>query len=177
MLDADLEGGLLDLPQPGRTEQLREAARMRTGTPRLILDLGIERACRLPEGAEWAPATTVIPDARRHHTTRPSDTRHLAEPSHGIRHEVNNELCQGPVERPVREWQPLGRCESHVDAGVALASRRDEGLRGVDCRNEPCSQSPDELGGESARAAADIEHALRAVTVPKSASCGASSSE
>ncbi len=160
MLDADDEGCLLDLAQPGAVEQLRKVALASTGKLRLILDLGVEFARRVPEQAERALTASVIPHACRHDTTWANDAHHFAQPLAGICHEVNDELREHSVESLVRERQLLCRPKSHVDAGVTLSGRRDERLGRINSRNEVRSQSPYQLGGESAWTTADIEHSL-----------------
>ena len=75
-------------------------------------------------------------------------------------HEVNDELSQGNVERSIFERQLLGRGTLDADPGVTLSSCRDEGLGRIDGRHATRSQPPDQLGGERAGAAADIERAL-----------------
>ncbi len=79
MLDADNEGCLLDLAQPGAVEQLRKVALTSTGKLRLILDLGVEFARRIPEQAERALTTSVIPHACRHDTAWANDAHHFAQ--------------------------------------------------------------------------------------------------
>ncbi len=135
MLDADGEGCLLDLAQPGAVEQSRKVAFAGTGKLRLILDLGIESARRVPEQAERAPTASVIPHACRHDTAWADDAHHFAQPLSRICHEVNDELCENSVECLVRERQLLCGPKSHVDAGVTFSGRRDERLGRINSRN------------------------------------------
>jgi hypothetical protein len=60
MLDTHDQRGLLDLAQPGAVKQLVERALPGTRKLRLIPDLGIEFARRIPEQAEWALARKLI---------------------------------------------------------------------------------------------------------------------
>jgi len=126
MFHASRKSGLLDLVQSSRLEQPRQVACTGTGKPRLILDLRIHLARRVPKHAEWALTTSVIPDARRHDAARPSHARHFAEPQDGVCHEVHDELRERSVERFVCEWQLLRGRKSDIDPGVAVLSRRDE---------------------------------------------------
>ena len=160
MLDADYQSCLLDLAQPGGVKQPRKAALAGTGKLRLILDLGIEFARRIPEQAERALTASVIPHACRHDTAWASDAHHFTEPLCGIFHEVNDELRENSVECLVRKRQLLRRAKSHVDAGVTVSGRRDEGLGRINSRNEVRSQPPYQLGSESAWTAADVECSL-----------------
>ena len=160
MLDADCEGCLLDLAQPGVVEQPQKVALAGTGTLRLILDLGIEFARRIPEQAERALTASVIPHACRHDTAWANDAHHFAQPLSGICHEVNDELRENSVECLVRERQLLCRAKSHVDAGVTVSGRRDERLGRINSRNEVRSQPPYQLGSKRAWTAADIEHSM-----------------
>ena len=160
MLDADYEGCLLDLTQPGGFKQPPKVALAGTGKLRLILDLGIEFARRIPEQAERTLTAGVIPHACRHDTAWASDAHHFTEPLCGIFHEVNDELRENSVECLVRKRQLLRGAKSHVDAGVTVSSRRDERLGRINSRNEVRSQPPYQLGGESAWTAADVEHSL-----------------
>ena len=89
--------------------------------------------------------------------TRPISRR----PGDGVRHEVDDELCQGGVEGPILERQLLGGRSSHVDRrDGAPASGRDESFGRIDRRHGRRPQPPDELGGQGTRATADIEHPL-----------------
>ncbi len=160
MLDADREGCLLDLAQPGAVEQPRKGALASTGKLRLILDLGIELARRIPEQAERALTTSVIPHARRHDTAWVNDAHHFTQPLSGICHKVNDELCENSVERLVGKRQLLCRRESHVDAWVTVPGRRDERLGRINSRNEVRSQPPYQLGSKRTWTTADIEHSL-----------------
>ena len=135
MLEGDRECCLLDLAQPGGVEQPRKVALAGTGTLRLILDLGIELARRIPEQAERGLTASVIPHARRHDTAWPNDAHHFAQPLPRICHEVNYELRENSIERLVRKRQLLCRRESHVDARVTVSGRRDEGLGRINSRN------------------------------------------
>ncbi len=51
---------------------------------------------------------------------------------------------------------------SHVDARVARASGGDEWLRRIDRRDGIGAKPRDQLGGERARPAPDVDHALAA---------------
>ena len=160
MLDPDCQSCLLDLTQPGAVEQPQKVALAGTGKLRLILDLGIEFARRIPEQAERALTTSVIPHACRHDTARANDAHHFTQPLSGICHEVNDELRESTVECLVRERQLLCRRESHVDAWVTVPGRRDERLGGINSRNEVRSQPLYELAGKRTWTTANIEHSL-----------------
>jgi hypothetical protein len=160
MLDPDCQSCLLDLAQPGAVEQQRKGALASTGKLRLILDLGIEFARRIPEQAERALTTSVIPHARRHDTAWVNDAHHFTQPLSGICHEVNDELRENSVERLVGKRQLLCRRESHVDAWVTVPGRRDERLGRINSRNEVRSQPPYQLGGKRTWTTADVEHSL-----------------
>ena len=54
------------------------------------------------------------------------------------------------------------RMPLHVDARIARASGRDEWLGGIDRRDGIRAQPRDQLGGECAGPAADVDHALAA---------------
>jgi hypothetical protein len=151
---------LLDSLQPGSPEQLSEVALTGTRELRLILGVAIEVERRLPKHAERPLAAGVIPNTRRDDAVLARDARHLAKSPDRLRHEVNDELCQGGVERPVPKRQALRRSALHADPGVALLSCRNEGLRRIDGRHGVRSKPPDQLGSERARAAADIKDSL-----------------
>jgi hypothetical protein len=73
---------------------------------------------------------------------------------------VNDELRENSVECLVRKRQLLRRAKSHVDAGVTVLGRRDEGLGRINSRNELRSQAPYQLGSERTWTAADIKRPL-----------------
>jgi hypothetical protein len=160
MLDADCESCLLDLAQPGGVEQPRKGALASTGKLRLILDLGIEFARRIPEQAERPLTTSVIPHACRHDTAWANHAHHFTQPLCGICHEVNDELRESSVECLVRERQLLCRAKSHVDAWVTVPGRSDKRLGRINSRNEVRSQPPYQLGRKRTWTTADIEHSL-----------------
>jgi len=128
MFDADGESALLDFVQPGCLEELAEVALARTRKLRLTLDVGIKFARRLPKQAERSLAASVIPNACRYDTVLARHARHLAKSYDGLCHEVNDQLCQGGVERPVFKRQLLRRSALHADPRVALSSCCNEGL-------------------------------------------------
>ena len=126
---------VLDLVQPPRrVEQLRRALASSAGARerRFIDDVGVEQTRCGPEPTERALTAAVIPDARGHDTASPGHARHLRQSRDRIRHEMDDELREGRVERPVREWQVLRGRTQDLDAGVALPSRSDERLGGID---------------------------------------------
>jgi len=102
----------------------------------------------------------VIPDARCHDAVLARHAGHLAEPDDRIGHEVDDELCQGSVERAISERESLSRSKLHVHPGLPLPGSRDEGLRRIDGGHGIRSKAPDQLGGECAGTAADVEDAL-----------------
>jgi hypothetical protein len=128
MLDTDGQSARLDLAQTRCFEELAEVTLSRTREARLILDSGVEVARRLPEHAEWSPASGVIPHARRDDTVLARHASHLAKTCDGVCHEVNDQLGQGGVERSIFERQILGRGTLDADPRVTLSSCCDEGL-------------------------------------------------
>jgi hypothetical protein len=89
-----------------------------------------------------------------------SNARHLSQPGNRVCHEVNDELRQSCVERPVWKRQLLGRRTFHADPGMPLSCRRNERLRGIHSRYSGCPKPRHQLRCQGARAAANIEHAL-----------------
>ncbi len=83
-------------------------------------------------------------------------------PATGARHEVYDELGQRGVELAVAEGQLPGDAVAHVDAGMPVAHRLDEGHGRVDRRHRGGAQPRDQLGGEHPRPATDVEHPLPA---------------
>ena len=75
-----------------------------------------------------------------------------------VPHEVDDERGERGVERSVLEWQLLGRGLADVDAGIPLAAGDNERPRRVDGRHGVGSDTLDELAGEAAGPAADVEH-------------------
>jgi hypothetical protein len=128
MLDADGQSAFLDLVQTGCVEELAEVTLARAREVRLSLDVGVKVARRLPERAEWPPATSVIPNACRYDTVLARHASHLAKSYDGVCHEVNDQLCQGGVEPSIFERQLLRRGALHADPRVALSSCCNEGL-------------------------------------------------
>ncbi len=161
MLDGEGEADVFYVADARGFEELRQVALARSGQARLACDVGLELARSLPEEAQRPPAAgCVVPDARRDDAVVSRDASHLREPGHGVRHEVHDELCERRVEGIVCEGQFLGRSLPHLDVGVALPSRGHERLGRVDCRHGGRPHAVDQLGDESAGAAADVEHAL-----------------
>ena len=160
MRQADRESGLLDVVQPGCLEQLGQLTPARACQVGFALEVGVELARRSPERADRPPAAGMIPDAGRDDPLPPRHAGHLAQARDRICHEVNDELGEGRVEGPVGKRQLFRRCASHVDAGMALANRRHERLRRLDGGHGGRPEPFDQLGGECARAAADVERAL-----------------
>ena len=102
----------------------------------------------------------MIPDAGRNDTVVPGDTRHLCQSLVRIRHEMDNELRDGRVERQGRKRQSVCGRLQYLDAGVALPSSGDEGVRGVDGRNSRRPHARDQLRREGPGTAANVEHPL-----------------
>ena len=73
---------------------------------------------------------------------------------------MDDELGQGCIELVVGERQSLGRCMFDPNTRMALSSGDDERLRGIDGRDAVCAEPTDQLRGERAGPAADVEHAL-----------------
>jgi hypothetical protein len=126
MLDVNGKDALLDFVQPGSLKELCEMAFTGTRELRLILDVAIELERRLPKRAERPLAAGVIPATRCDDAVLARPARHLAKTSDQVRHEVNDELRQGGVERVVFKRQVLRRSALYVDSGVALPSCRNE---------------------------------------------------
>ena len=68
--------------------------------------------------------------------------------------------ARAAVERVVRERQLLRGAEPNVDARMAGTSGLDERLRRIDRDDRIGSDAGDELRGERARPAADVDHPL-----------------
>ena len=162
MLEAHGECGRLDFAQPSGLEQLCQVALAGAGEVRLTVDSGVERSCRVPEDSQGALTAAMIPDACGDDAVPAGHAAHLGQPLHRILHEVNDELCQGGVERGVRERQVLGWRSVHVDARMALPGRRNEWLGRIDGRHRRGSKARDQLARERAGAAADVENPLSA---------------
>ena len=75
---------------------------------------------------------------------------------------MDDELRKSRIEGPVRVWKMFRGGRLHVDAGIARPSGRDEWLRGIDGRDGLGAKPRDQLGGERARPAPDVDHALAA---------------
>jgi len=139
-------------------EQLRKVALASACTLGFVLDPMIEFACRVPEKAERPLATSVVPNACGHDTMRPGHARHLAKPSHRVRHEVNDKLGESGVKHLISKRQLLGRRPTDTDAGVPLLHRCNKRFRGIDRSYGGRPEPPGQLGGQRTRAATDIEH-------------------
>src|SRR5712692_874650 len=100
----------------------------------------------------------MIPNAGRHDTLTPGDTRHLCQSSVRICHEMDNELRDGRVERQGRERQLLCGRLKNLYAGVALPSGGYEGFRGVDGYHGRSPHARDQLRREGPGTAANVEH-------------------
>lgn len=88
---------------------------------RLILGVAIKLMRRLPKHAERPLAAGVIPNTRCDDTMLARHARHLLKSPDRLRHEVNDELCQGGVESLIakrqapamrqtgtRDWRSMG---------------------------------------------------------------------
>ena len=73
---------------------------------------------------------------------------------------MDDQLCQGSVELAIGKRQLLGRGDAYVDPRMALAGCGNEWFRRIDRRDGCCSETPDQLGRQRARAAADVEHTV-----------------
>ncbi len=89
----------------------------------LTLSRGNELSCRLPEQAEWATISVMVPDTRRDYTMPPRHAVHLPQPRHRVCHEMDDELGEGGVERAVLKWQILRVRSPDRDCGIAFLSR------------------------------------------------------
>ena len=146
-----LEGGVqdraLDLAQAGRVEQRGEVALAHAREVRFVLGAGIDLASGLPEQAERAALAGVVPDARGDDAAAPDDARHLGQPGDRIRHEMDDELGEGRVERPVRERQVLGGgLRARRRPGIASERRRRTSWDGSTAATAPAPEPRDELG-------------------------------
>ena len=126
----------------------------------LVDEVGIELARCIPERADRASAASVVPDRRRHDTALTGHTHHLGHSARGVIHGQDHQLCKGRVELRVLERQLLGGPTSHVDAGMTLLYCCDERLRWIDRTNRCRTESFDQLAGQCARSASDVEHSL-----------------
>jgi hypothetical protein len=160
VLNTDSESAMPDLSEPGLLKQLRKMAFTCSGQSCLTFGPGIALPDRLPEQAEWTTAAFVVPDTRRHDTMPACHTAHFPKACDGVRHEMDDELCERGIECVILEREPLRGRSSHRDSGVAFLSRRYEGLRRIDRRDRRWSQSPHQFRGQRTRAATDIEHSL-----------------
>ena len=135
---------------------------------RLIHDVGIKLARRLPKQAQRPLATPVIPDTSGNDTVPPRDARHVGQAGNRVCHEVDDQLREGGVERPIRKREVLRGPLQHLDAGEACPRGRDKRLGRVDGRHGGGPQPCDQLGRQCARAAADIDDPLARLhaTVP-----------
>ena len=84
-------------------------------------------------------------------------TRAISRAGVGIAHEREHELRERGVERPVLPGQVLGGAHAHVGAGMALAAGGGELRRRVDRGHVLGPGARDELAGEPARPAADVQ--------------------
>ena len=80
-------------------------------------------------------AAAVIPHGRCDDAPIARDARHLAQPCHGIGHEVDDELRERGVELVVGERQLLGRRALDRDSRVAFPDGVDERLGWIDGRD------------------------------------------
>ena len=160
MLDRRVKLRVAHVVEPDRGEERRQVALAHAGERRLVPRARIKHNGGLPERRDRRPSPGQIPHRGRDHPAGPGYPRHLAQAGDRIRHEVDHELRQRRVEPGVGEGQIFGGAAPDVDAGVALAHRRDEELRRVDGSDRAGAEPGDELGREHARAAADVNHAL-----------------
>ena len=132
---------------PARSPSARPARRDSS------VDLGVELARRLPERAERALPAGVIPDACCDAPAFARHARHLAQPRDGIGHEVDDELGQGGVERPVRETAaaPPRRAARRRRDGAPRAAATN-GSDGSTAATAAGAEPGDELGRQRARA-------------------------
>ncbi len=158
MLNGDPEPGLDDLLQSRSREQPRQIAFACARELRLVLDGWIELVHSLPVHVQRPMAAAVIPHRRCNDASVARDARHLTQPSHGICHEVDDELRERGVELPLGERQLLrsGAFDGH--ARVAFANCVDERLRRIDGRHGVLAEPLHELRRQRARPAADVEH-------------------
>ena len=159
VLDGDPERGLLDRVESGCSEELCKVTLARPGEPRLVLDVAIELACRVPEEAERSLTAVMIPDACGHDASIAGHAGHLAQAHNGLAHEVHDELRHGGIEGPILERELLRGRSSHVDRGKARVCCGDEAVGRIDRSDGRGPEAPDQLGGQGTWAAPDIEHA------------------
>jgi hypothetical protein len=79
---------------------------------------------------------------------------------HRVGHEIDDELSQRNFEPPILERERLRGTSLHADAGMTAPNGLDELLGWIDGPDGGRSQPPDQLAGQRAGAAADIEHPL-----------------
>ncbi len=159
VLDGDPESGLLDRVQSSFSEELCELTLARPGEPRLIVDVAIEFARRVPEAAERSLASMMVPDACGHDASLASHAGHLAQAHDGIFHEVDDQLGQRGIEGLILERELRRGRSSYVDRGISLLRSCDESVGRIDRSDGRRSQALDEFGGQCTRAASDVEHA------------------
>ena len=151
VLEAGGQGRLLDLAQSRPPRTTPRVALSGAREMRFVVDVRVELTRRTPEQAERALTASMIPNACGDDTVAPGHTRHLGQSRDRIRHEVDDELGEGRIERVVRERQLLGGCLLHVDSGVARSSGGDERLGGVDGGHGRRPEPSDQLSRQSAR--------------------------
>lgn len=71
---------------------------------------------------------------------------------------MNDELRERRVEDTVGVRERIRRSTSNVDAGMTATRGSDERFGRIDSRYRPSSKPIDQLGGEGARTASDIQH-------------------
>ncbi len=159
MLDVNYDGAFLYLTQTCGSEQFTKVSPPGTGQPRLVLDVWIELVRCLPKETEWPPSASMVPNAGCHDSLRARHTRHLAEPSDGIGHEVDDKLRQCSIEQTL-ERQFLCCSALHPHRGIANANRLNKALRGIDGPNSVRPQASEQLGHQRPGTAAHVDHAL-----------------
>jgi hypothetical protein len=177
VLDAHRQDSGLDLLQASCFEQLLQVPLASARKIGFVRNVGVERARRLPKCAERPLPAGMIPDTGRDNAPRACHARHLGQPGDSVSHEVNDELRQDRVEGPLRKGQVLSRRSYNVDAGKAFSSRANELFRRINGGHGGRAESPDQLSGECAGAAADVQGELIGRHLSKGRQLGASGTE
>jgi len=126
----------------------------------LVLHRKAEVASGTPEAGYRRPLAGVVPYACRNDAVASCNSRHLAQTRNRVGHEVNDELRERGVELAVLERQRLRWSAADVGVGVPCLRGGDKWLGWIDGRDRLGSEPRDELGGERAGPASDVQRAI-----------------